>query len=87
MTDFLRDKINLLEQQIQQDEQQKFAHELIVADAAVSTGDKEIDKQFAQQAANAKAVVKACEHRLKLRRAKLAELQKELEAQNAEVRL
>lgn len=77
----IRDKINLLESQIQQEEQQRFAQQLIVEDAAQSTGDPELDRAFEASAANARATMRACEHRLERRQQKLGELKAELDAE------
>lgn len=78
-TEFLREKINALGNWVLNEEIQRFQHQLLVDAAATSTGDQQIDKTIRDQANNARAVVMASEHRLKLYRVNLSTLNSELE--------
>lgn len=80
-TEFLREKINTLNNMIQSDEIQRFQNQMIIDAADASTGDSQVDKAMKDQAQNCKSVVMACDCRLKVYRAKLDELQAELDAQ------
>lgn len=81
--EFLRDKINLLTNQIQQEEQSRFLHELIVKDAEGLIGDPAIDRQLKVQAQNSRAAIKVHEHKLAIRRKLLVEFQAQYDAQES----
>lgn len=77
-TEFLREKINLLRQNVQNESLQVFQHELLIEAASVSTGDKQVDQALQAQAENAKTVVMGSLRRLSTYQPKLDELEKEL---------
>ncbi len=77
-TENLREKINMLVNMIQADDLQMFQAQMQVDAAGESTGDAQVDQALAGQATNAKAQILACTRRLATYRAKLVELNTEL---------
>jgi hypothetical protein len=84
MDEFTREKINCLDQLIQQEALAAFQHQLAIDDAATATGDPAIDAQFKATAANARAALRMAEHRLQSRRAVREALLKQLNATPSE---
>lgn len=78
-TEFLREKINILNGMIQQTTLEQFQLALIVKLAASTTGDAQIDQNLQASATNAKAQLLACERRLTVYREEIAPLNTELE--------
>jgi hypothetical protein len=84
-TEFLREKLNALNNLIAQESMQIFQHELLVEAAGKSTGDAQVDEQVMKpNATNAKGVILASSRRLAVYKAKHAELTKELDSAKAE---
>lgn len=79
-TEFLREKINSLNNLILQEALQVFQHQLLIDATATSTGDPQIDAGMKENARQANVVVTASSKRLGVYRAKLAELTAELNA-------
>lgn len=79
-TEFLREKINVLNNNIQAEAMQQFQSQLMVDVAAKTTGDTQVDQALKAQADNAKAQLLACTRRLETYREKLTELNAELNA-------
>lgn len=77
-TEFLREKINVLNNMIQQAALEQFQLSLVVKIASSSTGDAQIDQNLQAAATNAKAQITACERRLAVYREELAPLNVEL---------
>jgi uncharacterized protein (UPF0216 family) len=77
-TEFLREKINVLNNMIQQTALEHFQVSLVIKIAATSTGDAQIDQNFHAAASNAKTQMMACERRLEVYRQELAQLSAEL---------
>lgn len=77
-TEFLREKINILNNMIQQVVLEQFQLNLLVKVAAASTGDAQVDQNLQASATNAKAQLLACERRLAVYREELAPLNVEL---------
>jgi len=77
-TENLREKINMLNNMIQADDLQTFQAQMQIDATAKTSGDAQVDQALAGQAANAKAQILACARRLETYRAKLAELNAEL---------
>ncbi len=78
-TEFLREKINVLNGMIQQTALEQFQMNLVLKIAATTTGDAQIDQNFQSAATNAKAQILACDRRLEVYRTELAQLSAELE--------
>ena len=83
MTEFLREKINTLNQMILQQVLEIFQHQLQVDVAEKSTGDAQVDQSMKSVAQNSAAIVLAGNTRLALYRERLAQLQAELDATGA----
>ncbi len=79
-TEYLREKINTLNNLLQQFSLEQYQNQLIVDDASVSSGDLQIDQQMAAMAQNAKGVVQTCQRRIDVRKAELTKLNAELAA-------
>lgn len=80
-TDHLREKINMLDQLICNEDVQLLQHQLIVKAAETSTGDAQVDKQIMQtNAANSQAQIKAITARLSVYKAERDSLNAELNA-------
>lgn len=77
-TEFLREKINILNGMIQQTVLEQFQLSLVVKVASTTTGDAQIDQNMHANATNAKAQLLACERRLTVYREELAPLVAEL---------
>ena len=77
-TEFLREKINILNGMIQQTTLEQFQLDLVVKIASSTTGDAQIDQNMQANATNAKAQIAACERRLAVYREELAPLNAEL---------
>lgn len=77
-TENLREKINVVTNMIQSEDLQMFQAQLFVDAASTTTGDKQIDQAMTGQAANSKAQILAHTRKLETYRAKLAELNAEL---------
>lgn len=77
-TEFLREKINVLNNMIQQTVLEHFQVSMVIKIAATSTGDAQIDQNFQAAASNAKTQMLACERRLEVYREELAKLSEEL---------
>jgi hypothetical protein len=80
-TENLREKINMLNNMIQAEDLQSFQSQLLVDSTSKTTGDEQVDKAMAANATNAKAQILACTRRLETFRAKRAELDAELNAE------
>lgn len=79
-TEFLREKINVLNNMVQQAVLEQFQLQIAIEVASQSTGDAQIDANLLAAATNAKGQLLACERRLVVCRARLIELQTELDA-------
>ena len=86
-TPFINEKINILQQQIQNEETALFQHELTVADfdpsaktADASDEDKAVANALSATAKGAAQQAAVCRRRLAVRRSKLAELEAERDA-------
>lgn len=77
-TDYLREKINILNNMIQQAVLEQFQLNLLVKIAADTTGDAQVDQNLQAAATNAKAQLLSCERRLAVYREELAPLNAEL---------
>lgn len=77
-TDYLREKINILNNMIQQAVLEQFQLNLLIKIAADTTGDGQVDQNLQASATNAKAQMLACERRLAVYRAEIAPLNAEL---------
>lgn len=77
-TDYLREKINILNNMIQQAALEQFQLNLLIKVASVTAGDAQVDQQLQASATNAKAQLLACERRLAVYREELAPLNIEL---------
>jgi uncharacterized membrane protein len=80
MTEFIREKINVLNSLIQQFSLESYQNSLLLRDIEKSTGDPAVDQQMEALASNAKGVVLAMTRRIEVRKAELAELTQEFEA-------
>lgn len=78
MDQFLREKLNTIEDLIRQEELAKFQQNIVVLHAQTKTGDAALDRQFEALANNAKTAIKGAEHRLKTLERQRALLQQEL---------
>lgn len=78
-TEFLREKINVLNGMIQQTALEQFQLELVAKIAAATTGDAQVDQNLQAAATNAKAQLASCARRLAVYRGELAPLVTELE--------
>ena len=77
-TDYLREKINILNNMIQQAALEQFQLNLLIKVASVTAGDAQVDQQLQASATNAKAQLLECERRLAVYREELAPLNIEL---------
>ncbi len=77
-TEYLREKINILNGMIQQTTLEQFQLDLVVKIAASSTGDAQVDQNLQASATNAKAQLASCARRLDVYRDELAPLVAEL---------
>lgn len=77
-TDYLREKINILNNMIQQAVLEQFQLNLLIKVAASTTGDAQVDQQLQAAATNAKAQLLACERRLAVYREEIGPLNTEL---------
>ena len=77
-TDYLREKINILNNLIQQSALERFQLSLIIKAASSSAGDAQVDQNLQAAATNAKAQLLACERRLAVYTEELAPLNAEL---------
>lgn len=77
-TEFLREKINILNGMIQQTTLEQFQLNLLIKVAADTTGDAQVDQNLQAAATNAKAQLLSCERRLAVYRAEIAPLNAEL---------
>lgn len=79
-TEYLREKINVLTQLDQQTALEAYQHELVLKIASQSSGDDQVDANFAASAQNSKAVLLACNRRRAVYQAELAALNAEVNA-------
>lgn len=84
-TNLVQEKVNILRNQISQGELELFNNLLIVNDAKVSTGDEKVDNDFKNKAVQAAFNIAHWEHKLKSRRAMLAELEPQLASKAAPI--
>lgn len=84
-TEFLMEKINALKGAIQQAELNRFSQQLIVEDAAETSGNQSVDDQMKSQAQSAMAQVSMEERKLVVRRKYMAEFQAEWDKLQADV--
>lgn len=77
-TEFLREKINMLNGLIQQSTLESFQLSLVIKAAAGTSGDAQIDQNLAAAATNARAQLLASERRLAVYREELGPLNDEL---------
>lgn len=77
-TEFLREKINILNGMLQQTSLEQFQLDLVVKLAAAPTGDAQVDQNLQAAATNAKAQLVSCVRRLAVYREELAPLVAEL---------
>lgn len=77
-TEFLREKINILNGMIQQTVLEQFQLGLVVKIASATTGDAQVDQNMQAAATNAKAQLLSCERRLAVYKEELAPLSAEL---------
>lgn len=78
MTEFINEKIGVLTSLIRQFSLEKYQNELLILDAAESTGDAATDAQITGLAQGAAQVVLTCNRRIDVRKQALEELNKEL---------
>lgn len=84
-TSYLTQKIQVLEQQIQNFELERFQHSLVVTDLDPAETDTTIVNALSAQAASAKQAMAVAERRLVVRKAELTKLQAEQKALNTPV--
>lgn len=78
-TEYLREKINVLNSMIQQTALEQFQLGLVIKIASATTGDTQVDQNMQASATNARAQIMACERRLAVYREELAPLVSELD--------
>ena len=78
-TEYLREKINVLNSMIQQTALEQFQLGLVIKVASATTGDTQVDQNMQASATNARAQIMACERRLAVYREELAPLVSELD--------
>jgi hypothetical protein len=81
-TEFLREKINILRNNVQAEALQIFQHQLLVDAAAATTGDKQVDQAMSAQAEQSRTVIMGSKRRLDTYLPKLGELEAELASQD-----
>lgn len=79
-SNILRDQIQAIEQEMFSIYRARVLHEVKLLDAATPTGDEQVDSELRQQADASRKTMLAQDRMLQVREAKMAELQKDLDA-------
>lgn len=77
---FTQEKLNVVNNQIQQAELEIFNHEITIKDAEVNTGNDKLDSELRQHADKARISTMAWERKLVVRRALKVQLEETLKA-------